>query len=83
MANIECRRAQDGTSSYRAKVRLAGHPTASGTFARLTDARRWVQDTESSIRAGRHFTVGEAKRHALGDSVDSSPASGSVPAAGE
>ena len=70
VANIETRRAQDGTVSYRAKVRLAGHPATTATFARLTDARRWVQDTESSIRSGRYFTVAEAKRHTLGDLVD-------------
>jgi len=70
MANIESRRAHDGTVSYRAKVRLVGHPATSATFARLTDARRWVQDTESAIRTGRYFTVAEAKRHTLADLVD-------------
>jgi len=70
MANIESRRTLDGSVSYRAKVRLSGHPPASATFNRLTDAKRWVQDTESAIRAGRYFTVAEAKRHTVGDLVD-------------
>ncbi len=70
MANIETRRSKDGTITYRAKVRLSGQPSASATFTRLTDARRWVQDTESSVRAGRYFKTAEAKRHTLGDLVD-------------
>ena len=41
-----------------------------GTFKRLTDAKRWVQDTESAIREGRYFATAEAKRHTLGDLVD-------------
>ncbi len=70
MANIETRRSDDGTTSYRAKVRLKGFPTASGTFARLTDARRWAHSTEAAMREGRHFKTAESKRHTLGDLVD-------------
>ena len=36
MAAIESRHADDGSLSYRVKVRLKGHPTAIGTFQRLT-----------------------------------------------
>ena len=70
MANIERRVSKTGETSYRVKVRLKGHATQSGTFKRLTDARKWVQDTESAIRAGRHFKTSEAKRHTLGDLID-------------
>ena len=71
MANIEKRTSQDGkTTSYRALVRLKGHPSQSATFERLTDARRWVQDTESAIREGRHFKTAEAKRHTLAEAID-------------
>ena len=70
MANIESRRADDGTISYRAKVRLKGHAAASATFSRLTDAKRWAQATEVAIREGRHFKTSEAKRHTVGDLVD-------------
>ena len=70
MALIESRRSPAGVVSYRARVRLKGHPEASGTFARLTDAKRWVQDTESAIRAGRFFATAEAKRHTFADLVD-------------
>lgn len=70
MANIESRSADDGSVSYRVKVRLKGHPTVSATFARITDAKRWTQATEAAIREGRYFKTAESKRHTLADLVD-------------
>lgn len=70
MASIEKRTNEQGVTHYRAKIRLKGHPAAHATFARLTDAKRWVQTTEAAIREGRHFKTSEAKRHTLGDMVD-------------
>lgn len=70
MAAIESRHADDGSLSYRVKVRLKGHPTATGTFHRLTDAKRWAQSTEAAIQEGRYFKTAEAKRHTLSDLVD-------------
>jgi integrase len=51
-------------------VRLRGQPTQSATFDRLTDARKWAQDTESAIRDGRYFKYAEAKKHTLADLID-------------
>lgn len=70
MANIETRRAADGTISFRAKVRLKGYPQDSQTFRRITDAKLWVKRTEAAMLEGRHFKTAEAKRHTLGDLVD-------------
>ena len=70
MAAIETRTNKAGKTSYRVKVRLKGHPTQTATFARRTDARRWIQDTESAIREGRHFKTSEATRHTLADLID-------------
>ena len=70
MANIEKRTTKDGSISYRAKVRLKGYPAQSATFARKTDASKWVQQTESAIRDGRHFKTSEAKRHTLSEMID-------------
>jgi integrase len=68
MANIETRKNDDGTTSYRVKIRLKGHPPESATFARLTDAREWGKKTEADIKAGRHFGI--SKRHDLNALID-------------
>lgn len=70
MANVEKRICKDGSISYRVKVRLKGFPAQHATFERLTDARRWAQQTESAIREGRHFKTTEAKRRTLGEMID-------------
>ena len=70
MASIEKRTTDTGETSYRVKIRLKGYPTQTATFKRLTDAKKWTQDTESAIREGRHFKTTEAKKHTLADLVD-------------
>lgn len=70
MATITKRQTADGKSYYTAQIRLKGYPAQTATFNRLTDAKKWVQDTESAIREGRHFKTTEAKKHTLGDLVD-------------
>src|SRR5664280_2514247 len=70
MARIKTRIATDGTARYTAEVRLKGYPAQTATFKRLTDAKKWTQDTESAIREGRHFKTVEAKKHTFADLVD-------------
>lgn len=70
LANIQKRTSEDGTTRYRVQVRLKGHPAQTATFDRLTDAKRWAQQTESAIREGRHFKTVEAKKHTLAEVVD-------------
>lgn len=70
MANIEKRISKDGKISHRVKIRLKGFPTQQATFERLTDARKWVQQTEAAIREGRHFKTTEAKRRTLGEMIE-------------
>ena len=65
MATIEKRKDQDGSTRYRVKVRLKGHPPASATFERLTDAKRWASQTETEIREGRYFAKAAAQKHTL------------------
>jgi integrase len=67
---IEERRTGTGAVTYRVKVRLKGHPSATATFRRLTDARKWEQNTASAIRDGRYFATAQAKRHTLGELID-------------
>ena len=70
MANVEKRTTQNGEVTYRVKVRLKGYPAQSATFERLTDARKWAQQTEAAIREGRHFKTTEAKKHTLAEAID-------------
>ena len=72
MASIRKRTKKDGSTSYRVDIRLKGFPTQRATFRRLTDARKWVQDTESSIREGRYFKTAQARKHTLGELIDRS-----------
>lgn len=70
MADIQERISSAGTKTYTARVRLKGYPTQTATFKRLTDAKKWIQDTESAIREGRHFKTAESKKHTFADMVD-------------
>lgn len=70
MATIEKRQGKDQQTTYRVKVRLKGCSVQSATFERLTDAKKWAQSIEASIREGRHFKTSEAKKHTLNDTID-------------
>lgn len=69
MATIRERTGKNGTT-YMAEVRLKGHPPATESFKRLTDAKRWVQQTEAAIREGRYFKTPESQKRTLGDLID-------------
>jgi integrase len=70
MASIRKRIRQDGTASYRVDVRLKGFPPQRATFARITDAKKWGQNTEAAIREGRYFKTAEASKHTLAELID-------------
>lgn len=70
MATIEKRDLKEGAVSYRARVRIKGHPQQIATFGRLTDAKRWVQQTEAAIREGRYFKTSQARKFTLSDAIE-------------
>jgi len=43
---------------YRAAVSVKGNPRLTATFDRLSDAQRWIEDTETALRSGGY--VGNA-----------------------
>lgn len=73
MATIEKREYRDKNgkkqTKYRVKIRIKGRPSVSATFDRLTDARKWVTDTERDIRNGLYFKNKEAEKHTLTDAI--------------
>lgn len=67
---IEVRTGSDGKVSYRAKVRVKPFPAQSATFARLTDAVLWRQQTATDMRRGKYFQTAEARKHTFGEFID-------------
>ena len=70
MAQIIEQKKKNGRKSYFVRIRLKGKPHATKTFERLTDARLWVQETETAIRDGRYTATAEARKHTLNDLVN-------------
>ncbi len=70
MATFNKHTANDGKVTHRVRIRMKGYPIQTASFERLTDARRWAQQTEAAIREGRHFKTSEAKRHTLAELID-------------
>jgi integrase len=70
MATITKRLTVEGKPYYTAQIRLKGYPAQTATFQRITDAKKWVQDTESAIRKGRHFKTAEAKKHTVSEMIE-------------
>lgn len=70
MATIDKRKAKTGKITYRVRIRLKGYPVQTATFSRRTDAKKWIQHTESSIREGRYFKTIEARKHTFGEMID-------------
>lgn len=70
MATIQKRITKDGDVSYRVQVRLRGYPASTATFERLTDARKWGQQTETAIQENRYFKTSQSKKYTLADALD-------------
>ena len=70
MAVIENRINNDGTKTYRVKIRVKGQKPISKTFARRTDAVLWAKRTEVEIAEGRYFPERAGKAKTLADLID-------------
>ncbi len=70
MASIKEQKDKDGKTRYHVQIRIKGTPPQYASFKRKTDADRWIQQTESAIREGRHFKTTEAKKHTFGQLID-------------
>lgn len=70
MTGIDKRVNKDGSVSYRARVRIKGHPTVIKSFSSITLAKKWKKDTEVEIEKGRYFDKIEAQKHTLGEAID-------------
>ena len=70
MATIDQRLGPDGTKVFRIRVRRKGYATQTATFAKLSEAKQWLQSTETAIREGRYFQKSAAKTHTLTDVIN-------------
>jgi len=70
MGAIRESKKKDRSVTYHAEVRLKGYPPQRASFRTKTLAKKWVQDTESSIRDSRHFRTAEAKKHTVKNLID-------------
>ncbi len=70
MPGIEKRTNKDGSFTYRARVRIKGHPSISESFNSLTLAKKWKRNTESAIEQGRFQFSSLEKKHTLAELVD-------------
>lgn len=70
MATIEKRPQKNGTTRYRARVRLDGHEQKTRTFSRLTDARDWARSVEDDLKRGRLVPSNEASRRTVADMIE-------------
>jgi len=61
---------KDGSTSFHAEVRLKGYTPQRASFRTRSLAKKWIQDTESAIRDGRHFRTSESKKHTVSDLID-------------
>jgi len=70
MAHIYKRISKSGKVSYRAQVRIKGHPTLSHTCKEKTKAERWARKMEIAISDGQSMAILEAKKHTLSELID-------------
>ncbi len=70
MATIEKRINSKGETSYRALVRIKGHPSVSNTFAQKTKAEEWAKRTEIAIKDGKYLPSVESNRRTVSELID-------------
>ena len=51
MGSIRERNLKEGGTRNQCEIRMKGHPIISATFDRKSDARTWIQKTETEISA--------------------------------
>ena len=69
-ATIDDRKGRDGTTTYRARVRVLGFPPHTATFARKSDARQWARQPKADLRRGRHVPTNETMRRTVAHRVE-------------
>lgn len=67
MASIYKRKNKDGTTCWRAVVRIKGYPTICNHFARKQEAEDWAQEIERKIKLGQFKFDQHKKTHTFAE----------------
>ena len=67
---IDKRTHKDGTVSYRARVRIKGHPVLIQFFPSKTFAMKWKRDTESAVEQGKYAYNKPGSKNTLAELID-------------
>jgi hypothetical protein len=70
MKGIDKRTHKNGTVSYRARVRIKGHPVLIQPFASKTVAMKWKRDTESAVEQGKYAYDNPGSKNTLAELID-------------
>ncbi len=68
MASIKKRKNKNGTSHWRAVIRLKGHPTVCNHFERKQEAEDWAADTEKKIKQSKYNF--DRKEHTFSELIE-------------
>lgn len=70
MGYIRERSLSDGSKRFYAEVELKGAgPRLTATFNRRSDAKLWIQKTETELRCGKNQLIAESRKHVFKDAV--------------
>jgi integrase len=67
MASIYKRKNENGTTVWRAVIRIKGYPSISNHFERKQEAEDWVKETERRIKLGQFNFAAHNKHHTYTD----------------
>ena len=70
MKGIDKRIHKNGAVSYRARVRIKGHPVLSQSFASKILAMKWKRDTESAVEQGKYEYSQPGSKNTLAELID-------------
>ena len=70
MGYIRGRSLSDGSKRFYAEVELKGAgPRLTATFNRRSDAKLWIQKTETELRCGKNQLIAESRKYVFKDAV--------------
>lgn len=70
MASIQKRKNKNGTSHWRAVIRIKGYPTVCNHFERKQEAEDWAVDVEREIKMGQFKFERHKQQHTFAQLIE-------------